>query len=150
MNRVLLVDDDEALRQMYNLILEKAGYQLELANDGIQGLAKAREGGYDLILLDLMMPNLDGIGFLKALQEEPPKRPNGPIIVLSNAGYDAVAKEAESLGAVGFLMKADLLPKDLVGEVKRYLSLKSSLPSPSSKEADQGPWQHGRPSRTKV
>lgn len=119
--RVLLVDDDEALRQMYTLILSKAGYEVTASVDGVSGLAEARKGGYDLILLDLMMPNLDGIGFLKGIQEEPPKKPNGPIVVLSNAGYDAVAKEAESLGTQGFLMKADLLPKDLVAAVEKYL-----------------------------
>lgn len=119
---ILLIDDDEALRQMYSLILTKAGYQVTAANDGVQGLAKAREGGYTLVLLDLMMPNLDGIGVLKGLQEEAPRKTNGPVIVLSNAGYNEIAKEAESLGASGFLMKADLLPKDLVEEIKKYLA----------------------------
>ena len=118
---ILLVDDDESLRQMYTLILTKAGYKLTTANDGVDGLAKAHEGGYDLILLDLMMPNLDGIGFLKGLKQEAPKKPNGPVVVLSNAGYDTVAKEAEGLGAVGFLMKADLLPEDLKQRVEGYL-----------------------------
>ena len=107
---------------MYTLILGKAGMELDTANDGLEGLAKARKGGYDLILLDLMMPNLDGIGFLKGLKEEGPKTPNGAIVALSNAGYDAVAKEARTLGATGFLMKADLLPKDLVREVQKYLA----------------------------
>lgn len=119
---LLLVDDDADLRQMYTLILGKAGYQLDTAQDGVTGLAKARKGGYALILLDLMMPNLDGIGFLNGLREEGPKTPNGAIVVLSNAGYDAVAKEARTLGATGFLMKADLLPKDLVQEVRTYLA----------------------------
>ncbi|MDP3685798.1 MAG: response regulator [bacterium] len=120
-SRILLVDDDGDLRQMYTLILGKMGYELTIAEDGLEGLAKAREGGYDLILLDLMMPNLDGIGFLKGLKEESPKTPNGAIVILSNAGYDAVAKEAMTLGAKGFLMKADMLPKDLVHEVEKYL-----------------------------
>lgn len=119
--RMLLVDDDADLRQMYTLILGKAGYDLDTAEDGLEGLAKARGGGYDLVLLDLMMPNLDGIGFLKGLKEERPKTPNGAIVILSNAGYDAVAKEATALGAKGFLMKADLLPKDLLREVQKYL-----------------------------
>lgn len=126
MKTILLIDDDESLRQMYTLILGKAGYEVVTANDGVQGLAKARQGGFDLILLDLMMPNLDGIGFLKGLQTEPPKKPNGPVVALSNAGYDAVAKEAASLGAQGFLLKADLLPKDLVREVGRFIAKKSA------------------------
>lgn len=118
---ILLVDDDESLRQMYRLILTKAGYTYTSADDGIEGLAKIREGGWDLILLDLMMPNLDGIGVLKALKEEPGSGKHGSIVILSNAGYTPVAKEAKGLGAAGFLMKADLLPKDLLEKVESFL-----------------------------
>jgi two-component system chemotaxis response regulator CheY len=118
---VLLVEDDESLRQMYSLILQKAGYKVTLANDGVEGLAKARAGGFDLILLDLMMPNMDGLGFLRGLAEEPPRKPNGPVVVLSNAGYEKIAEEAAKLGARGFLMKADLLPDDLVAAVEKHL-----------------------------
>lgn len=119
--RILLIDDDANLRQMYSLILTKAGYEVVTADDGVQGLAQARKGGFNLILLDLMMPNMDGLGFLRGYQDETPKEPNGPIIILSNAGYNEVAKEAEVLGAVAFLMKAELLPNDLVAEVKKHL-----------------------------
>lgn len=138
--RILLVDDDEALRQMYSLILGKEGFEVHTANDGVQGLARIREGGFDLVLLDLMMPNMDGIGVLKGLQEEGPKKPIGPIVVLSNAGYDAIAKEAESLGAKGFLMKAELLPKDLVAEVKKALARGAKAAGGSA-----SPWRRGRP-----
>ena len=121
--KILLVDDDESLRQMYNMIFTKEGHTFTTADDGVKGLAKIREGGWDLILLDLMMPNMDGVGVLKALQEEPGKcEPNCPIVVLSNAGYGTVAKEAEGLGAKGFLMKADMLPKDLLAALKNYLA----------------------------
>ena len=120
--KILLIDDDADLRQMYTLILNKAGHEVITANDGVQGLAKAREGGFDLILLDLMMPNMDGLGFMKSIQDEQPQKANGPTVVLSNAGYNEVAKEAESLGAVGFMMKADMLPDDLTEEVARYLA----------------------------
>jgi two-component system chemotaxis response regulator CheY len=136
--KILLVDDDESLRQMYNLILTKAGYNVTKAIDGIDGLAKAREGGFDLVLLDLMMPNLDGIGMLKGLLDEGPKKPNGPMVVLSNAGYDNVAKEAISLGAVGFLMKAELLPKDLTKAVEDFLEKNKTTKAPEA-------WKKGRP-----
>ena len=120
-HKILLVEDDESLRQMYSLILKKEGFSVDTGDDGVQGLSKARQGGYDLILLDLMMPNLDGIGFLKGLKEEQVKQPNGPIVILSNAGYEQVADEVKSLGAVDFMMKADLLPDDLIKNVKGYI-----------------------------
>lgn len=120
--RILLVDDDAALRDMYTFILTKAGYEVVTAQDGVEGLAKAREGSFALILLDMMMPNLDGMDFLRSYADEGPKEPNGPIVVLSNAGYDEVADEAEQMGAAAFLLKADLLPNDLVDEVKKYIA----------------------------
>ncbi len=119
--KILLVEDDQPLRDMYTLILAKAGYEVETANDGVQGVSAARKGGYDLVLLDLMMPNLDGIGFLKAMKQEGPKTANGPVLILSNAGYDSVAKEAMGLGAQEFLMKAELSPDELVQKVSTYL-----------------------------
>ena len=119
--KILLVDDDESLRQMYTLILKKEGFTLETADDGVKGLSRIREGGWDLVLLALMMPAMNGIGVLKALEDEGPKAKNGPLVVLSNAGYGKVAKEAEALGAKGFLMKADLLPPDLIKAVRKYL-----------------------------
>jgi DNA-binding response OmpR family regulator len=117
---ILLIEDDEALREMYTLIITKAGYILETATDGVQGIAKLRQGGYSLVLLDLMMPNLDGVGVLKSMQvvSNRPKKQNGPIIILSNAGYDKVAEEATKLGAKGFLMKAELTPKELIKEIQ--------------------------------
>ncbi len=118
---LLLVEDDASLRRMYELIFTKAGFTVTTADDGVAGLTRAREGGYDLILLDLMMPNLDGVGVLKGLQREKPRRSNGPIIVLTNVGYGEVAEEATGLGAAGFLVKSDWLPRDLVNEVKKHL-----------------------------
>lgn len=119
--RILLIDDDASLRQMYSLIFAKAGYDLTTADDGVDGLAKIREGGWDLILLDLMMPNLNGIGVLTSLHDEGSKKENGKIVILSNAGYNEIAKEAIGLGAAGFLMKADLMPKDLLQAIQEYL-----------------------------
>lgn len=126
--RILLIDDDETLREMYSVILAKGGYGVDTARDGVEGLAKAREGGYDLILLDLVMPNLDGVRVLQALKQEPAKKPNGPVVILSNAGYESVAKEVTSLGAKGFLMKAEMLPRDFIKQVQAFLQ-GSSTPS---------------------
>ena len=119
---ILLVEDDEALRNMYQLILSRKGYAVDMASDGEEGLKKAREGGYAIVLLDLLMPKLDGIGVLKGLKAEGPKKPNGPVILLSNAQFDHMVKDATELGAKGVLLKAGLLPADLVMAVQGYLS----------------------------
>ncbi|MDA1169458.1 MAG: response regulator [bacterium] len=119
MKKILIVEDDQFIREMYNLILTKAGYEVTEALDGKDGLTMAQEGGYDVILLDLMMPNLDGLGFLSALKEEPSKKKNGPIIVLSNLAYGDAKQKAIELGASDFLVKADLDPKDVRAAVEK-------------------------------
>lgn len=121
MKKVLIVEDDQFIREMYNLILTKAGYAVTEALDGKVGLGLAQEGGYDVILLDLMMPNLDGLGFLEQLKDTPPKQKNGNIIVLSNLAYGDAKQKTLDLGASDFLVKADLDPKDVRAAVERAL-----------------------------
>ena len=121
MANILIVEDDQFIREMYVLILTKAGHHVEGALDGKAGLAKAQEGGYDVILLDLMMPQLDGLGFLQGLKDNPPKKKNGPIIVLSNLAYGDAKDKAMKLGATDFLVKADLDPKDVREAVNKAL-----------------------------
>ena len=119
---ILLVEDDEALRNMYQHILTRKGFEVDLAVDGEEGLAKAQKGGYAMILLDLLMPKLDGVGVLRALKTVPPQKKNGPVLLLSNAQFDDLAKDATELGASGVLLKADLLPADLVKAVQNHIS----------------------------
>jgi DNA-binding response OmpR family regulator len=119
--KILIVEDDQFIREMYALILKNKGYEVMEAPDGAAGLAEARQGGYAAILLDLMMPQLDGMGFLRGLKEQPPTKPNGAIIVMSNLAYSDAKEEALKLGAKGFLVKADLEPKEVVEAVEDAL-----------------------------
>ncbi|HSX24643.1 MAG TPA: response regulator [Candidatus Andersenbacteria bacterium] len=121
MAKILIVEDDQFIREMYNLVLQKAGHEVTEALDGKVGLNLATEGGYDVILLDLMMPNLDGLGFLQGLKDNPPKKKNGNIIVLSNLAYSDAKDKAIALGAFDFLVKADLDPKDVRAAVDKAL-----------------------------
>ena len=121
MATILIVEDDQFIREMYNLVLTKAGHKVTEALDGKVGLSFAQEGGYDVILLDLMMPNLDGLGFLQALKDKPAKKKNGKIIVLSNLAYSDAKEKSIALGAFDFLVKADLDPKDVRAAVDKAL-----------------------------
>jgi DNA-binding response OmpR family regulator len=120
-SKVLLVEDDEALRNMYNIVLTRNGFEVDVAQDGEEALVKASSGGYAVILLDLLMPKLDGMGVLRRLNVESSKIPNGPVILLSNAQFDGMEKEALALGAKNVLLKADLLPIDLVKVVQKFV-----------------------------
>lgn len=119
--RILVIDDDLFIRELYETVLKKEGYDVDLAVTGEEGLTKLQIGGYALTLLDMRMPGLDGVGVLDSLQKNPPQQPNGPIILLTNAGLDEKVNEGIQKGAAAYLVKADLTPDQLVGNIQKFL-----------------------------
>ncbi len=119
--KILIIDDDKDTLDIYYQFLTEAGYKVDLAEDGEQGLAKILEGGYDLILLDIMMPKMDGITILKTLKENPPNVYNGPIVMLSVLDQDQIVKSALDLGATGFLPKSSLTPDQALAKIAEFL-----------------------------
>jgi two-component system response regulator ResD len=113
MHKILLVEDEEILRDAYETLLVSEGFSVELACDGIEALAKCKNNHYDLILLDLMMPELDGIGFLQQAKLGS-KSPSTKIIVFSNLSMGNNAQDAIGLGADKYLLKSDFSPKELM------------------------------------
>ncbi len=122
-NKILIIDDDLYIRDLYDEVFKDAGFTVTTAIDGKDGLEKIKQGGFDTILLDVMMPKLDGLGVLTELQTNPPAAPNGPIILLTNLAHDQVIKEALTKGVKGYLIKADLNPDELVQKVKSLAGL---------------------------
>lgn len=120
--KILLVEDDLYIREVYQEILTDGGFETDTAVDGEEGLLKIKNGGYNLILLDLMMPKLDGIEVLKNLKQSQTAKANGPIILLTNLAHESVIKEAEELGAKSYMSKSDLNPDQLLEKVKSFLS----------------------------
>lgn len=121
MARILVVDDDLYIRELYEEILKRAGFEVVTAVDGEDGLVKIRQGGFNLILLDIKMPKLDGLAVLNNLSQTPPKVRNGPIVLLTNMAYDPVIQEALNKGASAYLVKVDLNPKSLVTRVAQLI-----------------------------
>ena len=121
MTRILIVDDDLYLRELYEEILKGEGYEVQTAEDGEEGLKKIGAGQFDLVLLDVMMPKLDGLGLLSKLSEAPPRDKQPVIILLTNLGQDPAVKDALTKGAKGYLVKAELTPDQVVAEVKKYV-----------------------------
>lgn len=119
--KVLVIDDDLYIRDLYEEVLRDDGFTVETAVDGEEGLMKLQKGGYDLVLLDVMMPKRDGLGVLTELAAHPPLTPNGPIIVLTNLGHDPIIKEAMNKGAASYLNKADMTPDQLLENIKKFL-----------------------------
>ncbi len=119
--RVLLIEDDQFIRDVYTDLLTEGGYQVETANDGQAGLAKIEEAGFDLILLDIMMPKMNGLEVLKRLKEKPSAFPQGPIILLSNLSHDKIINEALAIGATSYLVKSSLNPDQFLSYIKKLL-----------------------------
>ena len=119
--RILIVEDDQFLREFYQELLQGEKFQVEIAEDGEVGLGKAKQGGFSLILLDIMMPKKDGLQVLRELKLAPPAVSNGPIVVLTNLGQDVVIKQCFEMGASGFLIKSAMNPDQVLTEVHAYL-----------------------------
>lgn len=131
--KILVVDDDQYIRDVYQEIFTDNGFEVITAVNGEEGLVKVREGGYAIILLDVMMPIMDGLGFLTSLKENPPKVPNGPIILLTNLAHDPVVNEALHLGAKTYLIKSDMNPDQLIAKVKEFIKDVSQTSSADAK-----------------
>lgn len=116
--RILIIDDDASVQTLYQTLFKDAGYDVDSATDGEEGLKKLSEGGWDVTLLDVMMPKLDGVGILTTLQATPPKQKNGPIIVFTSLANDPVVQEALQKGAHSTLIKSDLTPEFVLQKVK--------------------------------
>src|SRR5437016_4426983 len=119
--KILVLDDDLYIRELYEEVLKNEGYDVDSAVDGDEGLGKLQKGEYDLVLLDVMMPKLDGLGVLDALAKNPPAIKNGPIILLTNLGQEPLLEKAKTKGAISYLIKAEITPNQLVAKVKEFL-----------------------------
>lgn len=120
--KILLVEDDAFVRDLYNTVLTKAGYEIEIANDGEEAVGMAGYKIYDLILLDIMLPKLTGMEVLKALRADGSRAKDTPVYLLTNLGEENIMQEAYKIGANGYLLKAKYLPKQLVDEVDKFFA----------------------------
>lgn len=102
--KILAVDDSESVRDMVSFSLREAGYSVETAVDGKDALAKADDQPVDMVITDLNMPNLDGIGLIKALRANPGFA-GKPIVMLTTESQDSRKQEGRQAGATGWIVK---------------------------------------------
>src|SRR3989344_4304379 len=113
--KVLIIDDDPFIVEMYGLKLKEAGYDVQAAPDGKHGLEEIRRGGWDVVLLDVVLPMMDGFEVLETIQREKITHP--PIILLTNLGQKEDIDRGLALGAVDYLIKAHFTPKEVVEKI---------------------------------
>jgi CheY-like chemotaxis protein len=118
--RVLFVEDDPAVAQMYRLKLELDGYQVEVAPDGEVALHMARSEPPDIIFLDIRLPKLGGLDVLEALRADP-KTQKLPVVILSSSSEKELVERGARLGALDHLIKSKTTPAMLAGGVGGWL-----------------------------
>lgn len=121
MAKILLVEDDPMISEIYQTKFRSSGFEVELAETGRAVLQKALAEKFDLILLDLVLPEMGGLDVLKELRTNPAYDPNLKIIVFSNLNEREDHERAIELGANGFIPKTEYSPSRLVEELQRFL-----------------------------
>ena len=118
--KVLLVEDDKMIIDMYTLKFNQEGYDIVQAENGKDGLALAKKNITDIILLDIILPQMDGFTVLKELKADDSTK-NIPVVLLTNLGQDGDVKKGLELGAKDYLIKANFTPSQVVDKVKSVL-----------------------------
>ena len=120
--KVLLIEDEDYIRDLYKRQLELANIATDAFATGKEGLASIKTQKYDLVLLDIMLPDTNGLQVLKEIKQNEQTK-NIPVVLLTNLGQDAVIKEGFQLGSEGYLLKSSYTPNQIVQEVKNILKL---------------------------
>jgi CheY-like chemotaxis protein len=135
MKRVLITEDDGLIAAIYRDSFEREGFSAEVATDGAIAIQRLKENPPDIVLLDLMMPNVSGVDVLKFIRAQPALHAL-PVIVMSNAFAGALAREAASAGATKMFAKNACGPKRLVKEVRDVLAASAFSPNDGSAASD--------------
>jgi len=119
--RVLIIDDDQDLLEMYGHKFKAEGFEVEKAENGAWGLKRIKEGNFNLVLLDMSMPAMNGLEMLRAIKEEKVDKGGIKIIALSNTALDEEVKEMKEAGADLCFIKIKVTPGEVCQEALALL-----------------------------
>lgn len=122
MTKIAIIEDDPVISQMYRMKFEADGFDVQLASDGKRGVVLAEAFSPDIILLDLQMPEMDGVEALTIIRKNDWGK-NIPVIILTNLGEEESPKELRALGIHSYIVKANLTPRQVVQRVKEALNI---------------------------
>jgi len=120
MKSILLIEDDPFLIDIYSTKLNNEGFSVDVVTDGGDVLAKIKEKKPDLLLLDIVLPNVDGWELLRKIKKEEDLK-KLKVVILSNLGQKAEVEKGLDLGAVKYLIKARYTPSEVIKEIKKVL-----------------------------
>lgn len=119
-SKILIIEDDRYISKMYQLKLSLEGYQVEVADNGKVGVEKVKSFMPNIILLDILMPELDGFEVLKVVKSDDATK-NIPVLIMSNLGQEDHIQKGMELGAVGYIVKSQFTPSKVVENIKEVL-----------------------------
>lgn len=120
MAKILVAEDEKSLSHALELKLTNAGFEVKIVVDGDEAIATMQREHFDVLLLDLMMPNKDGFA---VMTEMAAKKIHVPVVVLSNLGQTEDEKKAKELGAVDYWVKADISLMEVVNRIRKLLDM---------------------------
>lgn len=118
--KVLIVEDDPFIADVYVLKLESEGYNVETAEDGLKGLEALKKKTFDVVLLDILMPNLDGFKVLEQIKKNPAISQT-PVIILTNLSQKKDIQKGIELGASDYIIKTKFTPTEVVKTIAKVL-----------------------------
>lgn len=119
MHKVLVMEDDSAIAELYRIVFTKRNYQFELAEDGEIGLRKLKEFNPDIALIDIMMPKMNGLEVMRTMQKDEVLK-KIPVFVLSNLTDVAMEEQLLQSGAMKYIVKSQYLPGEIVDMIDAY------------------------------
>jgi CheY-like chemotaxis protein len=118
--KILLVEDNAGIQEIYRRFLEDEGFEVIPVADGLEAKDKVLSGNWDLLLLDIMLPKLDGLSVLKEFYVNPSLNKK-PVFVISNVNEPEFIKQCLNLGVKEYIIKAEVLPNEIIDKVKKGL-----------------------------
>ncbi len=118
--KVLIVEDDNMISAMYKTKLEQDGFTVVIADNGATGVEMAKSDKPDIVMMDVILPQLDGFSALEEIKNDP-KTKKIKVVMLTNLGTDEDRRKGEALGAADYLVKANLTPAQVSEAIKKYL-----------------------------
>lgn len=122
MTKIAIIEDDPVISQMYRMKFEADGFDVQLANNGLIGVQLVKTFKPDIILLDLQMPEMNGVDALEIIRKDESSEKT-PVIILTNLGEEEAPKELQKLNIHSYIVKANLTPRQVVQRVKEALEL---------------------------
>ncbi|MDO8498640.1 MAG: response regulator [bacterium] len=118
--KILLVEDDDFIRDMYVEEFTRSGFTVSAFNTGEKGLEAMKAELFDLVVLDIMLPGINGLEVLKLIKQDPTFK-SLKVILLTNLGQETIIQQGFKLGAIGYLIKSAYNPDQIVNEIRGFI-----------------------------